>query len=151
MNRKQGIVTMSNNVWGKAVSQNHTAGILLEFWNHDVRGVVTVKVLVAQLCLTLCDPMDCSLPSSSAHGILQARILEWLPVPFSRRSWPRDWTPVSYIAGRFFTIRTTGKSRYLALFPVAHLVFIALSWILAIKLEETSQLSPWGKKTFLSQ
>ena len=36
-------------------------------------------VLVTQLCLTLCDPMDCSLPGSSVHGILQARILEWLP------------------------------------------------------------------------
>ena len=40
-----------------------------------------VKVLVAQSCLTLCDPMDCSPPGSSVHGILQARILEWLPCP----------------------------------------------------------------------
>ena len=40
-----------------------------------------VKVLAAQLCLTLCDPMDCGLPGSSVHGILQARILEWLPCP----------------------------------------------------------------------
>ena len=45
---------------------------------------VTVKVLVAQSCLTLCDPMDCSLPGSSVHGILQARILEWVAIPFSR-------------------------------------------------------------------
>ena len=37
---------------------------------------VNVKVLVAQACLTLCDPMDCSLPGSSVHGLLQARILE---------------------------------------------------------------------------
>ena len=37
-----------------------------------------------QLCLTLCDPIDYSLPSSSAHGILQARILEWVATPFSR-------------------------------------------------------------------
>ena len=36
---------------------------------------------VAQLCLTLCDPMDCSLPSSSIHGIFQARVLEWVPLP----------------------------------------------------------------------
>ena len=40
-----------------------------------------VKVKVTQLCLTLCDRMDCSLPGSSVHGILQARILEWLPLP----------------------------------------------------------------------
>ena len=43
-----------------------------------------VKVLVTQLCLTLCNPMDCSLPGSSVHGILQARILEWVTIPFSR-------------------------------------------------------------------
>ena len=38
------------------------------------------------LCLTLCDPMDCSPPGSSVHGILQARILEWVAIPFSRGS-----------------------------------------------------------------
>ena len=48
---------------------------------------------VAQLCPTLCDPMDCSLPGSSVHGILQERILEWIAVPFSRGSpQPKDWT-----------------------------------------------------------
>ena len=61
-----------------------------------------VEVLVAQLCLTLCDPMDCSLPGSSVHGILQARILEWVAISFSRGSSPpRDWTQVSRIASRF--------------------------------------------------
>ena len=46
---------------------------------------------VAQLCLTLSDPMDCSLPGSTIHGIFQARILEWVTTPFSRRSsQPRD-------------------------------------------------------------
>ena len=41
-----------------------------------------VKVLVAQSCLTLCNPMVCSLPGSSVHGILQAKILEWVAIPF---------------------------------------------------------------------
>ena len=41
--------------------------------------------LVAQLCLTLCDPMDRSLPGSSVHGILQARILEWVAIPFFKK------------------------------------------------------------------
>ena len=45
-----------------------------------------VKVLAAQLCQTLCDPMDCSLPSSSVHGILQARILEQGVISYSRGS-----------------------------------------------------------------
>ena len=51
----------------------------------------------------LCDPVDCSPPGSSAHGILQARIMECVAIPFSRGcSRPRDWTWVSWIAGGFF-------------------------------------------------
>ena len=58
-----------------------------------------VKVKVAQLCPTLCDPMD-----YTVHGILQARILEWVYFSFSRgSSQPRDQTQVSCIAGGFFT------------------------------------------------
>ena len=58
-----------------------------------------VKVKVAQSCLTLCDPMDYTL-----HGILQARILEWVVFLFSRgSSQARDQTQVSHIAGGFFT------------------------------------------------
>ena len=45
-----------------------------------------VSVLVPQSCLTLCNPMDCSSPGSSIHGILQARTLEWVAIPFSRSS-----------------------------------------------------------------
>ena len=56
---------------------------------------IKVKVKVAQLCPTLCDPMDCIL-----HGVLQARIVEWVAIPFSRgSSQPRDQTQVSCIAG----------------------------------------------------
>ena len=62
------------------------------------------KVSVAQSCPTLCDPMDCSPSGPSVHGILQERILQWVAIPFSRgSSWPRDWTWVSSIAGRFLT------------------------------------------------
>ena len=58
-----------------------------------------VKVKVAQSCLTLGDPMD-----YRVHGILQARILEWVAFPFSRgSSQPRNWTGISCIAGGFFT------------------------------------------------
>ena len=61
------------------------------------------------VCLvTLCDSMDSSPPGSSVHGILQARILEWVAMPSSRgSSQPRDWTQVSHIAGGFFTIWVT--------------------------------------------
>ena len=73
--------------------------------------VWNVKVLVAQSCPTLCDPMDCSLPGSSVYWILQARILELVAIPFSRgSSRPRDWTHVSCIAGRFFTVWATSEA-----------------------------------------
>ena len=67
-----------------------------------------------QLCLTLCDPMDCSPPGSSVHGILQARILEWVAIPFSRGSFlPGDQTCAAYIScidGGFLTTEPPGKS-----------------------------------------
>ena len=71
-----------------------------------------VKVLVAHLCLTLCDPMDYSLPGFSVRGILQARILEYVVNPFTAgSSRPRDWTWVSHIAGRFFTVWDTREAQ----------------------------------------
>ena len=67
--------------------------------------MMKVKALVTQWCLTLCDPMDCSLPGFSVHGILQARILEWAAIPFSRgSSQPRVQTRISCVAGGFFTV-----------------------------------------------
>ena len=64
-----------------------------------------VYMLVTQLWPILCDPMDCSSPGSSVLEILQARMLKWVAIPFSRgSSWPRAWTGVSCIAGKFFTI-----------------------------------------------
>ena len=71
------------------------------------------SVLSNSLGPTLCDPMDCILPGSSVHGILQARILEWVTFPFSRgSSQPRDQTWVFCIASRFFTIWATREARY---------------------------------------
>ena len=66
---------------------------------------IYVCVSVAQSCPTLCNPTDYSPPGFSVHGLLQARILKGIAIPFSRgTSQPRDRTLVSYIAGRFFTI-----------------------------------------------
>ena len=65
------------------------------------------EVKLSQSCPTLCDPMDCIV-----HGILQARILEWVAFPFSRgSSQPKDRTQVSHIAGGFFTIWTTREAQ----------------------------------------
>ena len=67
---------------------------------------------LARLCLTLCHPMDCSLPGFSVYGILQVRILEWVAIPFSRTSsWPKDLRWVSCIADRFFTIWATKEAQ----------------------------------------
>ena len=70
-------------------------------------------MLSHQLCPTLCNPMDYSLPDSSVHGILQVRMIEWVDIPFTRGfSQPRDRTHVSCVsctASRFFTVESPGK------------------------------------------
>ena len=63
-----------------------------------------LRAKLLQSCPTLCDPMDCSPPGSSVHGIIQTRKLAWVAMPSSRgSSQPRDRTQVSRITGRFFT------------------------------------------------
>ena len=78
--------------------------------------------LFTQSCLTLfifCNPMGCSLLGSSVHGILQARILDWVAIPFFRgSSWPRDRTQVSSIAGRFFTIWASREAQIVDYFHI---------------------------------
>ena len=72
-----------------------------------------IRAKLLQLCLTLWDPRDCSMPGSSVHGVLQARILEWVAISFPRRSSrPRDQTRVSCRscnAGGFFTAKPPEK------------------------------------------
>ena len=75
----------------------------------SVRRMCCVLCLVAQLCVTLCNPMDCSLPGCSVHGILQA-IPEWVAISSSRgSSQPRDQTQVSCIAGDSLLSAPPGK------------------------------------------
>ena len=77
-------------------------------------------------------PMDCSPPGSSVHGILQARILEWVAISFSRgSSRPRDWTQVSHTAGRRFNLCTTREAQW----PLrkAFLPLLAILWKSACK------------------
>ena len=86
--------------------QNWAGKIHYALNNHN--DYVKWRSEVVQSCLTLCDPMACSLPGSSVHGIFQARILEWVAICFSRgSSGPRDWTSVSRIVGRCFTVWAT--------------------------------------------
>ena len=92
----------------------------LSFFCHQVKMCLWVytyvSTLVAQSCLTLCDPMNCGLPGSSVHGIFQARILEWVAISFSGdlpEPGIQPASPVSLaLAGGFFTIRATREVVY---------------------------------------
>ena len=98
---------------GSKLGKEHVIAVYCYSAHLTYTQSVCVCVRVTPSCLTLCDPMDSSPPGSSAHGILQARILEWVAIPFFRgSSWPRDQTCISCIAGRFFTIWATREAWY---------------------------------------
>ena len=105
---------------------------------HDLRGILCS---CAQSCLTLCDPMNCSSPGSSIHGIFYVKILEWVAIPFSRDSfWPRDQTWVSCIsciAGWVFIAEPPGKT--LILWHHLTEVNLHMSQLLSNKLEESME------------
>ena len=93
--------------WGRKCAWNVTLShswAHRELWRKDEWQVSDIT----QLCPTLCDPMDCSLPGSSVQGIFQARVLEWVDISFSRgSSRPRDLTQIFRNVGRRFTIWAT--------------------------------------------
>ena len=83
--------------WTRADARWSWHPLLFTHHPHLIKPCVHAKSL--QLCLTLCNPMDCSTPGSSVHGILQARILEWVAMPSSRGSSPpRDETSVASVS-----------------------------------------------------
>ena len=98
-------------------------GLGIEPKSHALAGSFLItgpqgKSEVAQSCLTLCDPRDCSLPGSSVHGIFQARVLEWVAISFSRgSSQPRDWALASHIAGKCFIHKAQAFFFFFPLFP----------------------------------
>ena len=97
-------------IWKIYIYMNHFA-VHVKLTLH-CKSTVKVKVRVAQSSPTLCDSVDCAV-----RGILQARTLEWVVVPFSRgSSQPRDQTQVSHIAGGFFTSWATREASLLQLF-----------------------------------
>ena len=111
---------------------------------------------VAQSCSTLCDPVDCSLPDFSVHGILQARILEWVSIPFSRgSSRPRNWTWVSRIGGRRFNLWATREAHKQSPNLEAHdTIIINLKDVLNRRKNKEEEkrrafwLQSWGKPSF---
>ena len=101
---------------------------------HPVRGLKWSEV--GQLCLTLCDPMNYSLPRSSVHGIFQARILEWVAISFSRgSSQPRHQTRVFSIVGRCFIIWAIREARFKSRSSGPELVIFPLD-LMSLKLQK---------------
>ena len=103
---------------------------------------------VAQLCPTLCDPMDCSPPGSSVHAILQAKILERVAIAFPRGSFPpRDWTWVSCIAGRFFTVWATREAHPCQWWAWSVAISFSNAWKWKVKVKSLSHVqilaTPW--------
>ena len=102
-------------------------------------------VLAAQSYLTLCNPMDCSQPDSSVHGISQTRILEWVAIFFFRRSYQlRDQTCVSCIADRFFTVWVTREAQTK---DNRYKFICAVNNIRLRKLKDTDGRDGWRKVT----
>ena len=94
---------------------------------------------VAQSCLTLCNPMDCRWPGPSVHGILQARILEWVARHFSRgSSQPRDRTQVFCIVGGFFVL-----DQFISVQSLSHVQLFATPWNTACQ-ASLSTTSSWS-------
>ena len=103
-------------VWLSATPWTAAQQASLSITNFQSLLKVKVKSEVTQSCPTLGDPMGYGLPHSSVHGIFQARVLEWVAISFSRGSFqPRDWTQVSWIVGRYFTVWATRKVQGLSL------------------------------------
>ena len=89
----------------------------INYWKQYSLKIKSVNTLVAQLCLTLCDLVDCSPPGSSVHGISLVNPGVGSHSLYRFNSWPRDWTMVSCIAGRFFTFWATREAPPVSLFP----------------------------------
>ena len=92
------------------MSELHLCKRMMSFNSAKVHPGVML-CLVAQSCLTLCNPMDCRPLGFSVHGILQARILEWVAMPSGGSSQPKDQTQVFHIADGFLTIWATREAQ----------------------------------------
>ena len=141
---------MSSSVSGCVFTQGHE-GRVTESWAHlCILPLQRTHTDCVHVCVhthvQLFDPMDCSPPGSSVHAIFQARILEWVAISISKGSFrPRDWTWVSHIAGRLFTIWATPRG-----FP-NHLTSITKDTFLACHRRKFPRilgalLQKWGQR-----
>ena len=120
-------LVMDREAWCAAVHGVAKSWTRLSDWTEELSESVYLLMCAKSFksCPTLGDTMDCSLPSSSVHGILRARIPTWIAVASSRgSSQPKDWTCVSYIAGGFFTSEPPEKPPCYMYYPL----FSCNSW-----------------------
>ena len=103
--RMQTVDTLEKSLMLGKIEGRRSRGYQRMRWLDSITDAMSAKVKVKSLSPTLCDPVGCSPPGSSVNGILQARILEWVAVSFSRGSSQlRDRTQVSCIRGRLFNL-----------------------------------------------
>ena len=108
-----------------------------------------VRAKSRQSCLPLCDPMDCGPPGSSVHGILQARILEWVTMPCYRgSSWSGDWTHISCVSciGRWVLYHYLHLGRIPHTFKTSPLVFLVAQLVKNPPAMRETKLDPWVGK-----
>ena len=121
----QGLCTCSFPHLGHTSPQYTSGQLLSQFMSGWVK--------VTQSRPTLCDPMYCNPAGFSVHGILQAKILEWVGIPFSRGSFGlRDWTWVSSISGRLLTIWATREASHTLYVSLNFSLFRKPPWFLAV-------------------
>ena len=95
-------------MWVQSLDQDDPLEEEMEYFIFNLLSIkfsMCVNAKLLQLCLNLCNPMECNPPDSSVHGIIQERVLEWVAISFSRgSSQSRDQNQVSHVAGRCFTV-----------------------------------------------
>ena len=121
-------LVMDREAWHAAVHGITKSRTRLRDWTELIRYHFMCHAKSLQSCPTLCDPVNCTPPGSSVHGILQARILELIAIPFSREaSRPRDRTSMSW-AGRFFNTCATWKAQYHFIYRIWNMIQMNLLW-----------------------
>ena len=109
--------------FGRLISGQRTGKGQFSFQSQRKAMPKNAQSEIAQSCLTLCDPMDRSIPGFSIHGFFQARVLEWVAISFSwRSSRLRDWAWVFHIIGRRFTVWATKEVQTTAQLHSSHML-----------------------------
>ena len=136
-------VTICSDIGAQKIKPDTVSTVSPSF-SHEVMGpdamILVFWMLSFQLCPILCDPMDCRPPGSSVHGILQARILEWVAIPFSRGySQPRDQTRIACIGGWILYWWATWEVHYFTLIICRYSLLVTHTHVISCTMVLDSQ------------